>query len=71
MASTLQHGVNRHCLSKAYLWHVCKGPLRRSMVGSSTAHLWRAKNTPANFQGSMLECQQDENRRWFDSTEST
>ena len=43
MASTLQHGVNRHCLTKAYLWHVCKGPVRRSMVGSSTAHLWRTK----------------------------
>ena len=40
MASTLQHGVKRHCLIKAYLWHVCKVPVRRSMVGSSTAHLW-------------------------------
>jgi hypothetical protein len=43
MASTLQHGVNRHCLTKAYVWHVCKGPVRRSMVCSSTAHLWRTK----------------------------
>ena len=25
--ATLQHGVNRHCLTKAYLWHVCKGPV--------------------------------------------
>ena len=30
-------------LNEAYLWHVCKGPVRRSMVGSSTAHLWRTK----------------------------
>ena len=35
--------MKRHCLIKAYLWHVCKVPVRRSMVGSSTAHLWRTK----------------------------
>ena len=28
MESTLQYGVNRQCLTKAYLWHVCKGPVR-------------------------------------------
>ena len=37
MESTLQHGVNRHCLTKAYLWHVCKAPVRRSIVTSFTA----------------------------------
>ena len=35
MASTLQRGVNRHCLTKAYLWHVCKGLVRRRATSES------------------------------------